>query len=85
MGLGGGSTCPAPPPAQRRDGGPAAAPVGGIAELPDIAQDSAGNSQLPADASDSQVYDYLALGTVVAVGLLALTAGAWYARKRWGR
>jgi len=46
------------------------APVGGIAELPDI-------SGRPAP-------DYTALAGLAAAALAALTAGAWYARRRFG-
>ena len=44
-------------------------PVGGIAELPDV--------------SDSSGRHYIALATLAAAALLVLTAGAWYARRRW--
>jgi len=44
------------------------APVGGIAELP--------------DASDSSGRNYVALGALAAAALLALSAGAWYVRRR---
>jgi len=47
------------------------APVGGLAELP--------------DASDSSGRNYIALAGVMAAALLALTAGAWYTRRRWAR
>jgi hypothetical protein len=46
-------------------------PVGGMAELP--------------DASGSAGRNYAALAVVAAVALAALTAGAWYARRRWVR
>jgi hypothetical protein len=49
-------------------------PVGGIAELPDVAGDS---------GSSTGAYAGLAGGLAAAV--LALTAGAWYARRRWIR
>jgi len=45
-------------------------PVGGIAELPNIAE-----------SRGSQSSYYIALAVTAA--LLALTAGAWYARRRW--
>jgi hypothetical protein len=48
------------------------APVGGIAELPDVGQ------------GDSSARNFIALAGAAAA-LLALTAGAWYARRRWGR
>lgn len=43
--------------------------VGGIAELPEV--------------SDSPGRNYTALAGLAAVALVALTAGAWYARRRW--
>jgi hypothetical protein len=47
-------------------------PVGGVAELPAVAGSSAPN--------------YIALaGLAAAAALLALSAGAWYARRRWLR
>ena len=46
-------------------------PVGSIAELPDI--------------SDSSAPNYIALAGLAATALVALTAGAWYARRRWLR
>jgi hypothetical protein len=45
------------------------APVGGLAELP--------------DASDSAGRNYVAVALAGLAALLALTAGAWYARRRW--
>ncbi|MGD0205237.1 MAG: SGNH/GDSL hydrolase family protein [Dehalococcoidia bacterium] len=45
------------------------APVGGVAELP--------------DASDSSGHNYIALAGLAAAVLVALGAGAWYARRRW--
>ena len=44
-------------------------PVGGIAELPDVSGSSGRN--------------YVALAGLVTAAVLALTAGAWYARRRW--
>jgi hypothetical protein len=44
-------------------------PVGGIAELPDVSGSSAPN--------------YIALAALAAAALLALSAGGWYARRRW--
>jgi len=46
-------------------------PVGGIAELPEV--------------SGSSEPNYMALAGVVAAALVALSAGAWYARRRWNR
>jgi len=45
-------------------------PVGGKAELP--------------DASGSAGRNYIALAGLAAAAMVALTAGAWYARRRWG-
>jgi len=45
------------------------APVGGVAQLP--------------DASGSSGPNYLALAGLAAALLVALTAGGWYARRRW--
>jgi hypothetical protein len=47
------------------------APVGGIADLPDV--------------SDSSSRNYVALAALSATALLALTAAGWYARRPWGR
>ena len=44
-------------------------PVGGIAELPGV--------------SDSSGRNHIALAGLAAAALLALSAGAWYARRRW--
>ena len=48
---------------------PATLPVGGIAELPDVAE------------SDSVAGNYILLAALAAAGLIALTAAAWYARR----
>jgi hypothetical protein len=48
---------------------PMNAPVGGLAELPDV--------------SDSSSPSYIALAGLAAAALVALSAGAWYARRRW--
>jgi DMSO/TMAO reductase YedYZ molybdopterin-dependent catalytic subunit len=52
-------------------------PVGGIAELPDMAQGPAGQSDWPGNCA--------ALAGAAAVAVVALTAGVWYARRRWLR
>jgi hypothetical protein len=49
-------------------------PVGGIAELPDLAE-SAGSS----------ARSYIAPAALAAGALVAITAGGWYARRRWLR
>jgi hypothetical protein len=48
---------------------PCSSPVGGMAELPDVA----GSSDRP----------YLALAGGLAAAVVALAAGVWYARRRW--
>jgi plastocyanin len=50
--------------------------VGGIAELPEVAQ-------APSRSSDSAGRTYAALVGGLAVALAAVAAGAWYAKKRW--
>lgn len=51
--------------------------VGGIAELPDVAQ-------APARSSDSSAGSYAALAGGLAAVLVAIAAGAWFARRRLG-
>jgi hypothetical protein len=46
-------------------------PVGGVAELPEV--------------SGSAGPNYMALAGLAAAALVALSAGAWYARRRWNR
>ena len=46
-------------------------PVGGMAELPNV--------------SDSSGRSYVALAALAAAALVALSAGGWYARRRWMR
>ena len=46
-------------------------PVGGLAELPEVSGSSGPN--------------YIALAGLAAAALVALSAGAWYARRRWLR
>jgi hypothetical protein len=48
---------------------PSPTPVGGIAELPDV--------------SESAARSYIALAELAAAALVALSAGVWYARRRW--
>jgi hypothetical protein len=52
-------------------GGTAQLPVGGIAQLPDI--------------SDSSTPNHIVLVALAAAAILVLTAGAWYARRRFSR
>jgi hypothetical protein len=54
--------------------------VGGIAELPDMAGGVGGQS---AWAGGSSSPPYAAIAGAAAVGALAFTAGARYARRRW--
>ena len=58
--------------------------MGGIAVLPDIAQRSANQADLVADASDPSTPSYIPLAGGVAA-VLALTGGAWYATRRWAK
>jgi hypothetical protein len=58
--------------------------VGGIAELPDIAKGSTDKLESPADTSSPSAPPYVPLAGGAAA-LVALTAGAWYARRRWLR
>jgi subtilisin family serine protease len=53
-------------------------PVGGIAELPDIARRPSGAANAPSGG-------YAALAAGLAAMLAALSTGAWYAKRRWGR
>ena len=52
-------------------------PVGGIAELPDLAQRSGGAATAPPGESAAPAVGLAAV-------LVALAVGAWYARRRWG-
>jgi len=64
--------------------GPTPAPaVGGIAELPDIAQGPIDGAASTADSSDVSPRDYAVVAGGIAAAALAATAGAWYARRRW--
>ena len=60
-------------------------PVGGIAELPDMAQRSPDESHSLADNSSVSARDYTLLAGGVAAAVVALTTGTWYARRRWFR
>jgi hypothetical protein len=52
--------------------------VGGMAELPDVAQ-------APSRQSDPSTGGYAALAGVLAAAFVTITAGAWYARRRFSR
>jgi hypothetical protein len=60
-------------------------PVGGIAELPALAETSAEPSGAPADEPGWSAGAYAALAAGLAATVLATIAGAWYARRRWLR
>ena len=60
-------------------------PVGGIAELPDTASTPAEKAGAPAEGSGWSAPAYAVLGGGLAAAVVALTAGAWYARRRWVR
>ncbi len=59
--------------------GPKPPPVGGVAELPDVANTAP--QQAPGLSSGSR--GLLAIIGAVAAGTLALTGAAWYTRRRW--
>jgi CSLREA domain-containing protein len=59
------------------------APVGGIAELPDLAPGGAQPSDAPPEGSGWSGGTYAAVAAGVAAAALALAGGAWYARRRW--
>jgi hypothetical protein len=55
--------------------------VGGSAGFPDIEEPAPGT----ADSSGGSPFPYAALAGGLAVGVLALAAGGWYAAKLWVR
>jgi len=59
--------------------------VGGITEPPDVALGGldAPQSSSSADSSDSAARGYAVLAGGLAAAVVAITAGAWYARRRW--
>lgn len=59
-----------------------ASPVGGIAELPDIANASANEAGAPTEGSGWSASAYAALASGLAAALVALGTGAWYARRQ---
>ena len=59
------------------------APVGGSAELPDLAPGGAQPSAAPPEGSGWSAGTYAALAAGVAVAALALAGAGWYARRRW--
>jgi len=67
----------------RTDWRGAAAPVGGIAELPDLAPGAAQPSDAPPEGSGWSGGTYAAMAAGVAAAALALAGAGWYARRRW--
>jgi hypothetical protein len=63
----------------------AAPPVGGIAELPDVAGASSQQAGAPAGDSGWSAGSYGALAGGLAAAVLAAVAGGWYAKRRWVR
>jgi hypothetical protein len=61
----------------------AAAPVGGIAELPGLAPGAAQPSDAPPEGSGWSGGTYAAMAAGVAAVALALAGAGWYARRRW--
>jgi len=64
---------------------PNPAPVGGIAEFPPLAGTSPEAAGAPAEGSGWSAGNYAALAGGLAAGVMAITVGAWYARRRWVR
>jgi hypothetical protein len=62
-----------------------APPVGGIAQLPDVAGTSVDEAGVPADGSGWSAGGYAALAGGLAVVAAAIAVGGWYARRRWLR
>jgi hypothetical protein len=60
-------------------------PVGGIAELPDVAGPSPEEAGTHPGGSGWSAGNYAALGGGLAAAVLAVTVGGWYARRRWVR
>jgi len=67
-------------PTPTRTPTPTTHPVGGIADLPDVAGGAAAASTQPGGASS---LPYAAIAGASAAVLIVLGAGAWYARRRW--
>jgi DMSO/TMAO reductase YedYZ molybdopterin-dependent catalytic subunit len=59
--------------------------VGGIAELPDMAGVSAEQAGAPAGGFGWSAGNYAALAGGLLAATVAISAGAWYARRRWLR
>jgi hypothetical protein len=76
---------PTPMPTITPTDTPTPGPVGGIAELAGVASTSAENARTPAEGSGWWADRYAALAGGLSAAVLAVAAGAWYARKRWLR
>ena len=61
------------------------APVGGIAELPDMAGASPEEAGAAGEGSGWPAGSYAALAGGLAAAAIAIAGGAWYARRRWLR
>jgi hypothetical protein len=80
-------------PAQPIEVGPAtmlctpvtASAVGGIAELPQVAGGAGDQAAAPDNGSGWSSANYAALAAGLAAAAVVLSAGAWYARRRWIR
>jgi hypothetical protein len=59
--------------------------VGGIAEVPGVAGTSAEEAGAPAQGSGWSAGAYAALAAGLAAAVVVLSAGAWYARRRFSR
>jgi len=70
----------ATPTSTRTPGG-----VGGVAELPPLAGTSAEEAGAPGGGSGWSSASYAALAGGLAAAAVVLSAGAWYARRRWLR
>jgi hypothetical protein len=84
-----GEPCPTATPTPTRTPTPTAtrtptpgSSVGGIAELPALAETSAREAGVPAEGSGWSARDYAALVGGVAGAAVAIAGGAWYARRR---
>ena len=73
---------PTPTPTRTPTPGP---PVGGIAELPALAETSAGEAGVPAEGSGWSAGGYAALVGGVTAAAAAAAGGVWYARRRRAR
>jgi hypothetical protein len=60
-------------------------PVGGIAELPEVAPQGAQPSGAPPGGSGWSAGGYAALASGLAAAAFAIVAAAWYLRRRWVR